>query len=75
MSRTFFEPTETTDLLREIRDQLERIAKAIEKDKAGEPPLVDGCRIVHRSDGFDVCRVHYRYWKTGTEMCPGRNGL
>jgi hypothetical protein len=37
-----------------------------------EPPLIDGCRIVHRADGFDVCRVHYRYWKAGTQMCPGR---
>ena len=55
-----------------VRELVERI-EALETRDPNDPPLIDGCRIVHRGDGFDVCKVHYRYWKSGTEMCPGRN--
>jgi hypothetical protein len=66
-----------------IEALLERIADSVTFQPKHQPwnvrepmevPLVDGCRIVHRGDGFDVCRVHFRYWKTGTQMCPGSQG-
>ena len=59
------------DALERIADRLDEMAALPRPVVPDEPPLIDGCRIVHRGDGFDVCKVHSRYWKSGTEKCPG----
>lgn len=59
-------PAELGEIIAELIERIERAE--------GEAPLIDGCRIIHRGDGFDVCKVHYRHWKTGTEKCPGSQG-
>lgn len=67
--RNAADPEELGDIVRELLDRID----ALEAHDPNYPPLIDGCRIVRRGDGFDVCQVHLRHWLHGSEMCPGRN--